>query len=258
VKTLDRAGVRIHYEVRGSGPALLLTHGFSASTAMWAAAAEELARTHTVITWDIRGHGASDYPADPALYSVPLAVGDMAALLDAVGARRAVVAGHSLGGFLSLEFRLANPERVAALVLIDTGPGYRSDAPRAVWNERIEKMAAAFERKGLAALGDGAEVRAATHRDATGLARAARGILAQRDGRVVESLPKIAVPTLVLVGEHDEAFLAGSRYMAEKIPGAELAVIPGAGHSPNLSKPVEFHRALEGFLSRSASAGSRG
>ena len=252
MSSLDRAGVRIHYEVRGSGPALLLTHGFSASSAMWASAAEQLARTHTVVTWDIRGHGASDYPADPALYSVPLSVGDMAALLDAVGAKKAVVAGHSLGGFLSLEFHLAHPERVAALVLIDTGPGYRSDAPRAVWNERIERMAAAFERKGLAALGDGAEVRAATHRDATGLAPAARGILAQKDGRVVESLPKIGVPTLVLVGEHDEAFLAGSRYMAEKIPGAELAVIPGAGHSPNLSKPEEFHRALEAFLARIA------
>lgn len=249
---LDRAGVRLHYEVRGRGPALLLTHGFSASCAMWAASAERLARTHTVVTWDIRGHGASDSPADPSLYTVPLTVGDMAALLDAVGAQRAVVAGHSLGGFLSLEFHLAHPERVGALALIDTGPGYRSDAPRAAWNDRIEKMAAAFERKGLAALGAGDEVRAATHLDTTGLglARAARGILAQKDGRVVESLPKIAVPTLVLVGEKDDAFLAGSRYMAEKIPGAELAVIPGAGHSPNLSKPEEFHRALEQFLSR--------
>ena len=252
MRALDRAGVRIHYEVRGSGPALLLTHGFSASSAMWAASAGRLARTHTVVTWDIRGHGASDSPADPALYTVPLSVGDMAALLDAIGARRAVVAGHSLGGFLSLEFHLAHPERVAALALFDTGPGYRSDGPRAGWNDRIEKMAAAFERKGLSALGDGAEVRAATHRDATGLglARAARGILAQKDGRVVESLPTVAVPTLVLVGEHDEPFLAGSRYMAERIPGAELAVIAGAGHSPNLAKPEDFHRALEGFLAK--------
>ena len=216
MKSLDRAGVRIHYQVRGNGPALLLTHGFSASSAMWADSAEQLARTHTVITWDIRGHGATDYPADPALYSVPLTVGDMAALLDQVGVRRAVISGHSLGGFLSLEFHLAHPERVAALALIDTGPGYRSDAPRAVWNDRIEKMAAAFERKGLAALGDNAEVRAATHRDATGLTRAARGILAQRDGRVVESLPKIAVPTLVLVGS-TTGLPRWLRYMAEKI-----------------------------------------
>jgi pimeloyl-ACP methyl ester carboxylesterase len=159
-----------------------------------------------------------------------------------------VIAGHSLGGFLSLELQLAHPERVAALVLIGTGPGYRSDGPRAAWNEMVEKTAARFERKGLAALGDGEEVRLAAHRDAHGLARAARGILAQHDGRVIESLPSIAVPTLVVVGEHDTTFLAGSRYMAEKIPGAELAVIAGAGHSPNVTRPAEFHAALERFL----------
>jgi pimeloyl-ACP methyl ester carboxylesterase len=250
VSVLERDGVRIHYEVRGNGPALLLTHGFSASSAMYAPNVEALARTHRVITWDLRGHGLSDSPADPALYSVPLAVGDMAALLDAAGAERAVIAGHSLGGFLSLELHLAESARVAALVLIGTGPGYRSDAPRAAWNDMVEKTAARFERKGLAALGDGDEVRAAAHRDPLGLARAARGILAQRDGRVIESLASIAVPTLVMVGEHDTTFLAGSRYMAERIPGAELAVIPGAGHSPNIAKPAEFQRAIDEFLAR--------
>lgn len=247
---LDRAGVRIFYEVRGRGPALLLTHGFSASSAMYAQNVDALARTHTVITWDLRGHGQSDSPADPAAYSTPLSVGDMTALLDAAGAERAVIAGHSLGGFLSLELHLAQRARVAALILIGTGPGYRSDAPRKAWNEMVEKTAARFERKGLAALGDGEEVRAASHRDksALGLARAARGILAQHDGRVIESLPTISVPTLVVVGEHDTTFLAGSRYMAEKIPGAELVVIAGAGHSPNMTKPAEFHRAVDEFL----------
>ncbi len=245
---LERDGVRIWYEVHGRGPALLLTHGFSASSAMYAQNVDVLARTHTVITWDMRGHGRSDSPADPAAYSTALSVGDMTALLDAAGAERAVIAGHSLGGFLSLELHLAQRARVSGLILIGTGPGYRSDAPRQAWNEMVEKMAARFERKGLAALGDGEEVRVAAHRDAGGLARAARGILAQHDGRVLESLPSIAVPTLVVVGEHDTTFLAGSRYMAEKIPGAELVVIAGAGHSPNMTKPAEFHAALARFL----------
>ena len=247
---LDRDGVRIFYEVRGSGRALLLTHGFSASSAMYAQNVEALARTHTVITWDLRGHGQSDSPAEPAAYSTPLSIGDMTALLDGAGAGRAAIVGHSLGGFLSLEFQLARPARVAALVLIGTGPGYRSEAPRRSWNEMVEKTAARFERKGLAALGDGEEVRLAAHRDASGrgLALAARAILAQHDGRVIESLPAIAVPTLIVVGEHDTTFLAGSRYMAEKIPGAELALIAGAGHSPNVTKPAEFHAALDRFL----------
>ncbi len=224
----------VHFEITGSGPALLLTHGFTGSSADFAKNVETLARTHTVITWDLRGHGRSDAPSDPAAYSVPLSLADMAALLDRAGAERAVLAGHSLGGFLSLEFQLAHRARVAGLILIDTGPGYRSDAPRAGWNARAERIAQNFEAKGDAR--------------SLGLARAARGILAQHDGRVLESLPGIAVPTLIVVGEHDEAFLGGSRYMAEKIPGARLEVIANAGHAPQVEQPEAFHRAVSAFM----------
>jgi pimeloyl-ACP methyl ester carboxylesterase len=234
VSVLDRDGVRIHYEISGSGPALLLTHGFTGSSSLYARNVAALARANTVITWDLRGHGESDCPADPAAYSVPRCVADMAALLDRAGAERAVLAGHSLGGFLSLEFQLAHHALVAALILIDTGPGYRSDGPRAGWNERAERFARDFEAKG-------------GERN-LGLARAARGILAQHDGRVIESLPAIAAPTLIVVGENDTPFLAGSRYMAEKIPGAKLEVIANAGHSPNVDQPDEFARVVGEFL----------
>ena len=136
------------------------------------------------------------------------------------------------------------------LVLIDTGPGYRGDSGREGWNKMAENYAASFERKGLDALGGSDEVRADVHRDATGLVRAARGILTQSDGRVMESLPGIEVPTLVIVGSEDTPFVDGSRYMAAKIPGAQLAVIDGAGHAPNLSHPEEFERTLTGFLAQ--------
>ena len=129
VALLDRHGVNIYYEVVGSGPAIVFTHGFGASSHMFAGTVERLSADHTVITWDIRGHGRSDYPPDVAHYSPQLAVGDIAALLDAVGARDAVIAGHSLGGYLSLAFNLAHPNRVRGLVLIDTGPGYRKPEP---------------------------------------------------------------------------------------------------------------------------------
>jgi pimeloyl-ACP methyl ester carboxylesterase len=149
----------------------------------------------------------------------------MAALLDRAGAERAVLVGHSLGGYLSLAFHLAHPERVAGLVLIGTGPGYRKDDARAGWNDMVEKRARSLKKKGA---------------ESRGLVHAARGILAQRDGRVIDSLSSIRVPTLVLVGEHDQTFLAGSRYMAEKIPGAKLEVIAGAGHSPQESHSTEL------------------
>ena len=134
-------------------------------------------------------------------------------------------------------------------MLFDTGPGYRNDEGRAKWNALAERSARGLEEKGLAALGGSAEVREAQHRNGPhGLALAARGILAQRDARVIDSLPAIAVPTLVLWGERDDAFVKPGEYMAAKIPGARRVVIPGAGHAANLDQPVAFNAAVEDFL----------
>jgi pimeloyl-ACP methyl ester carboxylesterase len=246
--TLTRDGIEIWYESRGTGPALLLTHGFSATCEMWRGQVEAFARDWRVITWDVRGHGRSGSPEDPALYSEAACLGDMAAILDACGARRAVVGGLSLGGYLSLAFYVAHSERVRALCLFDTGPGYRDDAGRARWNQLAEDYARQFETRGLEALGGGAEVRLSTHRSAAGLARAARGILAQRDARVMDVLPKIDVPTLVLVGENDKPFLGASDYMAKKIPGAAKVVLAAAGHAANIDQPQAFNAAVRDFL----------
>jgi pimeloyl-ACP methyl ester carboxylesterase len=86
------------------------------------------------------------------------------------------------------------------------------------------------------------------HRSAQGLAHAARGMLAQTDSRVIDALGSIAVPTLVVVGDKDEPFLAPCEYMAKKIPGARLHVITDAGHSSNLDQPDAFNRVFVGFL----------
>lgn len=250
VAVLERDGVRIHYEVAGRGPAVLVTHGFSASSHMFAGTADALAADHTVIRWDIRGHAGSDAGDDPAHYTAAACVDDMAALLDAVGVDRAVLVGHSLGGFLTLEFRLAHPGRVRAMVLVGTGPGYRSDDARAGWNRMAAKMADGFETRGLAALGRSAEVDGSVHRDARGLALAARGILPQHDDRVMTSLPDIGVPTLVIVGERDEMFLGSAAYFGKKVAGSEVVVVSDAGHAPNLDQPEAFHDHVRSFLSR--------
>jgi pimeloyl-ACP methyl ester carboxylesterase len=154
---LDRAGTRIFYEVTGDGHGqipLLLSHGFGASSAMWRPNRAALAAGRPVITWDLRGHGRSDSPADAAEYTHAACVADMAALLDAAGAGRAVAGGLSLGGFLSLALCLEMPDRVAGLVLCDTGPGFRSDEARERWNSRALATADRLERDGLRALGD--------------------------------------------------------------------------------------------------------
>jgi len=248
---VDREGVAIHYEVHGEGDGtpLLLTHGFGSSSAMWGPNLESLSRGRRVAAWDLRGHGSSDAPDDPAAYSHDASVGDMAAVLDAAGLSRAVLVGMSLGGYLSQRFRLAHPERVAGLVLVDTGPGYRRDDERARWNDYCEQVAADLEARGLAAQRESSEVALAHHRHgAQGLAYAARGIMAQRDAAVIEALEAIDVPALVVVGAEDEQFLRAAGYMASRIPGARQVVVEGAGHAANVDQPAAFDRAVGEFL----------
>ena len=243
-------GIEIDYEVSGSGPPVLLSHGYSATRRMWDGQHRALDDS-TVISWSMRGHGQTESPADPSKYSADLTVGDMAALLRHVGVERAVVGGLSLGGYASLGFYLAHPEMVRALVICDSGPGYRNAEARAAWNQRAHERAAELERRGLDALsGRSREMREAMgeHRSAQGLAHAARGMLAQEGSQVIDGLAGVQVPTLIIVGDQDQPFLAPCEYMAKKIPGARLEVIAGAGHSSNLDQPDAFNRVLRDFL----------
>ena len=218
--------------------ALLLTHGFAASSTMFEAIKPALGEDYTVIVWDMRGHGQSDYPENPDRYSAALSVEDIRCLLDKTGVHRAVIGGHSLGGYLALEFYLAHPDYVEALLLIDTGPGFRRDEPRAAWNQVAEHYASELSARGIGGIPGSEERRPQDHRDTSGLIHAARHMLTQRDSRVLEALPDVNVPTLVLVGSEDEPFLAGTQYIAQKIPGANRVVIDGAGHAPPVPIPA--------------------
>jgi len=248
---LDRHGVRIRYDVTGGGDRtpLLLSHGYGASRAMWEPNLAALGAGRAVITWDMRGHGDSDCPDDQAAYSHEASVADMAAILDACDVDTAMVGGLSLGGYMSLAFYREHPKRVQCLLLFDTGPGFKNDESRRRWNEQAEATAARYEQQGLSALSSSPEVSRGRH-DPQGLARAARGMLAQRDGSVIASLRDVAVPTLVLVGADDTDFLAAADYMAATIADAEKVVLPGAGHAANIDQPEAFNAAVTSFLNR--------
>jgi len=227
---------------------VLLTHGFGASQAMWAPNLDALGVDREVLTWDLRGHGASIASGE---LTHEECIADMLSLLDALGSPRAVLGGMSLGGFLSLLFCARHPERVAALLLVDTGPGFRDGAAREAWNARVAGLADDLETRGLAALPPGPECSAAEHpAGAAGLAAAARAILTQRDAEVFESLGAIAVPTLIVVGAADERFLAAADAMAGRIPGASKVVIEQGGHAANMDQPAEFNRVAREFLER--------
>ena len=244
-------GITIRYEVSGDGPAVLLTHGYSSTGFAWAEQHRALGDRYRVISWDMRGHGETESPDDPAQYSHDLTVADMRGLLGHLGVERAVVGGLSLGGTMSLAFYRRHPDMVRALVICDSGPGYRNAEARAEWNRRAEARAADLEARGLEVLSGGSrDMREAVrrHRSAQGLAHAARGMLAQRDSGIIDSLPDVRVPTLVIVGDQDTPFIAPCEYMAKKIPGARLEVIKDAGHSSNLDQPEAFNRVLRAFL----------
>lgn len=243
-------GVALAYQVhnpQGSGVPLLLTHGFGATAGMWGPNIDALSADRPVIVWDQRGHGSSDAPDDLDRYSEQISVADMAAILDAAGADRAVVGGMSLGGYLSLAFHLAHPQRVAALVLVDTGPGFRNDEAREKWNAWVERRAQNLER-GETPADMSAELAQAVHEHPEGLPRAARRVMAQKDARVISSLDSITVPTLVVVGADDTDFLAGAEYMDRKIPNSRKVVIENAGHAANMDQPEAFNTAVRELL----------
>ncbi len=246
--TITRDGVTLRYEDTGAGVAVLLTHGFGASAEMWDEQVAAFADRFRLIRWDMRGHGLTQGPQEPAAYSQPETVADMVAILDHLGLEQAVIGGHSLGGFMSLAFHARHPGRVKALYLQGCGPGYRSERSRAAWNERAERRARTLEEGGLAALGGASEVGKSQQGSAQGLAHAARGILSQVDAQAIDSLPGIAVPTLIVIGDGDTPYLTGAEYMGQRIPHAKHVVVPDAGHGVNIDQPVVVNRLLDEFL----------
>jgi pimeloyl-ACP methyl ester carboxylesterase len=250
--SINRDGVKIYYEVHGQGTPLLLTHGYSSTSAMWQGQIELLAAKYKLITWDMRGHGNSDYPENPSAYSEPHTVADMAAILDKVAGPgcKAIVGGLSLGGYMSMAFYNAHTDRVISLLIIDTGPGFKKDSAREAWNTYARKQGDEFDKNGLGPLQNLSPERSqVSHRDASGIAHAARGMLTQRDSAVINSLGNIKAPSLVLVGSEDKGFLAATDYMASKIPRAKKVIIPKAGHAANIDNPEAFNKELMAFLS---------
>jgi len=268
-------GVSLYYEVAGHGSPLVLAHGFACGLRMWDPQVKALARSWRVVTYDLRGHGISGAPADAAAYSQPISVADLRALLEHLEIRRAAVGGLSMGGNIALNFALAHPEMVTALVVADTGAGSDETAD---WVATAHAFADALERDGLetfadaalsnplfaryAAQGPAAErfIRAClmTHR-ARGLAHTAREVLAKRPTiySLAPRLRDLSVPTLLIVGEQDEPCVKVHRFIADTIPGARHVVIPGVGHLTNLEAPDAFNRAVSTFLREAARRATR-
>lgn len=246
-------GVSIYYESIGKGYPLVFTHGFSSSHAMWKAQ-EPLAKKYRLITYDARGHGDSDSPSSAEQYSADTSVEDLFQLMKALGIKKAVVGGLSMGGYLSLRFYLKHPDMVSTLIIMDTGPGYRNPARMAEWNQTREELARQLETEGVKVLASQADnerrKEIVLNQNHLGLAHMARKVVAQHDSWVIENLGKISVPTLLLVGENDTLFLQAAQYMEQTISGAVRIVVPNAGHPANIDNTEFFNKAIFDFLGK--------
>ncbi len=255
-------GVEIAYEVSGAGPTLLLLHAFPLGLFQWDAQVEALSATHRVVRFDARGFGESGAGAGPL--TMERIADDAAALLDLLGIEKAIVGGCSMGGYAAFAFVRRHPQRLAGLVLQDTRAG--ADSAEAKTNRAT--LAAKVLAEGSAAAVEAflpKLVGETSHRErpdlvaglrerilATspqGIANALHGLAARADSR--ETLPTIAVPTLVLVGAEDVLTPpAEATTLAAAIPRARLDVIPRAGHLANLESPDAVNAVLGSFLAR--------
>jgi pimeloyl-ACP methyl ester carboxylesterase len=249
-------GIRIACRVAGRGPALLLLHGLGGSHDDWRRQFAAFEPQFRVIAPDLRGFGDSERH-EP--FTVQQHARDAAALLDALGERRAYVVGLSMGGAVAAELALAEPGRVAGLVLANTAPGFELNS----WERRY----LAFSRFLLALLfGVGGVARffatavfPAPHQENLRkrlLERASRtsrwvyiaSLRALVRWSAEDRLGQVRAPTLVIGAEFDYTDIAEKRRWATKLPDARVVMLPGSRHRSELDAPEAFNQAVLGFL----------
>ena len=260
-------GLTIHVEREGSGPTLLLLHGFTGSTITWSTLRETLRDRFELLIVDLPGHGRSSAPADSARYDLRRVADDLVRVLDAVDVARTAVLGYSMGARTSLQLALAHPERVSALILESGSPGIVDPTERAARVTADEALATSIERDGIGAFVDRWEklplwasqdkvrpvARARLHAERLaqrpqGLANSLRGAGAGVAPPVTDRLGTITPPVLLVAGALDAKYVALGQMMRERLPDARLEVVADAGHAVHLERPEAFAALVGAFL----------
>ncbi len=232
-------GISIYYAVYGEGPPVLLLHGALANSDYWGHQVPALAKRHTVIVMDSRGHGRSTRDARPFGYD--LMADDVVALMDALGVPKADVVGWSDGGVLALDLAMRYPDRVGRILAFAVNTRTSGTRNGAIMNPVI----VAFIRRA------GYEYKAysPTPRDYGTLVMQIIKMWSGEPNWTDEQLETIGAPVLVVDGEHDESIKRShAEYVAATIPGAELLILPDTSHFAFLQNPGLFNRAMLRFL----------
>jgi 3-oxoadipate enol-lactonase len=251
--------VELHAAALGeAGDCVVLVHAIGMDHRMWDDLAPFLARQFRVVRVDLRGHGASPVPPRP--YSLEALAGDVAAVLDRLAIAKAHLVGLSLGGMIGQAFALEHAGRLGRLVLANTTSSYGPEG-RSMWQARAK----AVEAGGLAAIKDmvmsryfSDPFRERNPRVVEETARRfletpAQGYLGCCDAIAeldfTADLSRIHARTLAIAGEKDVGTPPSmSEAIAARIPGARLAVIPGAAHLSAVEKPAQFNALVRDFL----------
>ncbi|WP_066373615.1 alpha/beta fold hydrolase [Herbidospora mongoliensis] len=249
--------MKLHTRTAGTGPPLVLLHGFPLSSAMWLAQRAGLAEGRQVITPDLRGFGGSKLGDDEP--SVDAMADDVAELLDALSLDKAVVGGLSMGGYVTMALARRHPERLSGVILANTKAS--ADSPEAAENRETVAQSlldggdllesvpnllgtTSLEKRGMVVGRVRGLVGAAP---AQAAAWAQRAMAARPDS--FDTLRALNVPTLVIVGDEDKLTPPGdAEAMAKVLPDGRLVVINRAGHLSAIETPETFNRAVSGFL----------
>lgn len=256
-------GRKIYYERHGQGPALLFCHGAGSNAATWWQQLPVFARTFSCITMDLRCFGRSVAPL--AEFEFPLFVADALAVLDAENVARAAVIGQSLGGMVGVRLALQHAERLSAFVACDTSLTIDHPALLDAMARRVTRVQAlTVEQRSLGRWfieqhPDRAALYAQINHfnpsahayDGEAWGAAVTGLMAPRNLLPLTMLAGIACPALFVVGSEDPLVpVAVMQEFAQQVPGSELRVIEGAGHSAYFEKPAEFNENVLAFLRR--------
>jgi 3-oxoadipate enol-lactonase len=255
------SGITLAYSDTGSGLPIVFLHAFPLNRTMWTTQEQALSSQFRVITVDLRGHGESDAPL--WRYTLDQAADDVRALLDHLSIRQAVLVGLSMGGYILFAFYRKFADRVKGLVLADT----RAQADTAEGKDGRFQMAQVAYKKGPTAIADLMIPKLLSPASISSNPDLVRTVRAMIEGNQIsgiagdlmamaeraDSIPylnQIACPTQIIVGELDQATPpSDAKLMADRIPGARLATIPGAAHLANLEQPEAFNQIVSSFAS---------
>ncbi len=252
-------GLNLYYERHGRGTPLLFVHGLGSSTRDWEYQVPVFADAYEVILCDVRGHGRSDKPPGP--YSVPLFAADILALMRHLEIIPAHVVGVSMGGMIAFQMAAEAPEALRSMVVVNALPEL---LVRGFWGRLEFAQRLAITRLlGMRRMGrflakrmfpepEQAEIRRTfetrwAENDRRAYLEALKGVV---NWSVAERLPEMDIPALIVAGEFDSFPLGAKRACAERMPRAELAVIPGSRHGTPVDRPEVFNRLVLNFLRR--------